>query len=206
MAHYREGGKPGSKKPQAQVQFLRVMATIRALYANADTSRLLSECDSCLKEALHLVGSATQMASQKFSDYGYSQLHVIQHQQMGLFKFIRDIALALSTNGAQLTMKKHSNTWLLILIILNLPPTFHYKTEHIIINLTTPGPNSPGDIESFIQPLFEEMAMSSEGIWMWDTVDSSYFVNHAHIVMALGNMLGSAKLNGMAGHSAIYGD
>jgi hypothetical protein len=90
-------------------------------------------------------------------------------------------------------MKKHSNTWLLILIILNLPPTFRYKTEHIIINLATPGPNSPGDIESFIQPLFEEMAMASEGIWMWDAVDSSYFVNHAHIVMALGDMLGSAS-------------
>ncbi|EDR04700.1 uncharacterized protein LACBIDRAFT_304027 [Laccaria bicolor S238N-H82] len=50
------------------------------------------------------------------------------------------------------------------------------------------------------------MAMSSEGIWMWDAVDSSYFVNHAYIVMALGDMLGSAKLNGMAGHSAIFGD
>ena len=41
---------------------------------------------------------------------------------------------------------------------------------------------------------------------MWDAIDSSYFVNHAHIVMALADMLGSAKLNGMAGHSAIYGD
>ena len=50
------------------------------------------------------------------------------------------------------------------------------------------------------------MAMSSEGIWMWDAIDSSYFVNQAHIVMALGDMLGSAKLNGIAGHSAIYGD
>jgi Transposase family tnp2 len=206
MARYKEGGKPGTKKPRAQVQILPVMATIRALYANADTSRLLRERDSRLKEALHLVGSATQMATRKFSDYGNSQVHVIQHQHMGLFKFIKDIALALSTDGAQLTMKKHSNTWLLILIILNLPPTFRYKTEHIIINLATPGPNSPGDIESFIRPLFEEMAMSSEGIWMWDAVDSSYFVNHAYIVMALGDMLGSAKLNGMAGHSAIYGD
>ena len=102
-------------------------------------------------------------------------------------------------------MKKHSNTWLLILIILNLPPTSHYKTEHIIINLATPGPNSPGDIESFIQPLFEEMAMLSEGIWMWDAIDSSYFVNHAHIVMVLGDMLGSAKLNGMAGVEVPHG-
>jgi hypothetical protein len=41
---------------------------------------------------------------------------------------------------------------------------------------------------------------------MWDAVDSSCFLNHACICMALGDMLGSEKLNGMAGHSAIYDD
>ncbi|KAF8995357.1 hypothetical protein BDQ17DRAFT_1190794, partial [Cyathus striatus] len=41
---------------------------------------------------------------------------------------------------------------------------------------------------------------------LWDSVDSSYFTHHAYITMVLGDMLGSAKLNGMAGHSAIYGD
>jgi hypothetical protein len=123
-----------------------------------------------------------------------------------LFQDSRDIALALSTDGAQLTMKKQSNTWLLILIVLNLPPDIRYTSGDIIINLATPGPNSPGDIESFLRPLFEEMAQASEGLWIWDAVDSSYFTHRAYITMALGDMLGSAKLNGMAGHSAIFGD
>jgi hypothetical protein len=48
--------------------------------------------------------------------------------------------------------------------------------------------------------------MASEGIWMWDAIDSSYFVHRSCISMALGDMLGSAKLNGMAGHTAIFGD
>ncbi|EGO02674.1 hypothetical protein SERLA73DRAFT_29372, partial [Serpula lacrymans var. lacrymans S7.3] len=46
----------------------------------------------------------------------------------------------------------------------------------------------------------------SKGIWMWDAIDSSYFVNCMHISMILRNMLGSAKLNGMAGHTSNYGD
>ncbi|XP_006454906.1 hypothetical protein AGABI2DRAFT_57024, partial [Agaricus bisporus var. bisporus H97] len=50
------------------------------------------------------------------------------------------------------------------------------------------------------------MMQASEGLWMWDAITSSNFVLRAWIVMALGDMLGSAKLNGMAGHSAIYGD
>ena len=193
----------GHLKPRAQFQVLPIMSTIRAMFANADTAKLLRHRDSCLQEVLQLVGTA---AMRKYSDYGDSQVHLIQHQHLGLFKDSRDIGFALSTDGAQLTMKKQSNTWLMILIILNLPPSIRYKTNNIIINFATPGPNAPGDIESFIWPLFEEMAMASEGIWMWDAVDSSYFVHRACISMALGDMLGSAKLNGMAGHSAIFGD
>ncbi|EKM79258.1 hypothetical protein AGABI1DRAFT_26920, partial [Agaricus bisporus var. burnettii JB137-S8] len=50
------------------------------------------------------------------------------------------------------------------------------------------------------------MAEASEGIWMWDAVTSSYFVHRAYVALILGDMLGSAKLSGMAGHSAIHGD
>ena len=48
--------------------------------------------------------------------------------------------------------------------------------------------------------------MASEGIWLWDVLDSSYFLNKTCITMILGDMLGLAKLNGMAGHSAFLGD
>jgi hypothetical protein len=103
-------------------------------------------------------------------------------------------------------MKRKSDTCILILMLLNLPPEIRYRSKFVIYPLAIPGPNPPGNIESYLHPLFEDMAIASEGIWMWDVVDSSYFVNQAHICMALGDMLGSAKLNGMAGHSAIYGD
>jgi hypothetical protein len=48
-------------------------------------------------------------------------MHTVHHKHLNLFQDSRDIAFALSTDGAQLTMKKQSNTWLVILIILNLP-------------------------------------------------------------------------------------
>ncbi|EGN95922.1 hypothetical protein SERLA73DRAFT_29365, partial [Serpula lacrymans var. lacrymans S7.3] len=49
-------------------------------------------------------------------------------------------------------------------------------------------------------------AQCSQGIWTWDAIDSSYFINHMYMTMILGDVLGSAKLNGMAGHTANYGD
>ena len=92
----------------------------------------------------------------------------------------------------------------MILIILNLPGSIRYKTNNVIINFVTPGPNSPGDIKSFIWPLFQEMSIASKGIW--DAINSAHFVHQSCISMALGDMLGSAKLNSMAGHTAIFGN
>lgn len=197
-------GQRKTRKPIAQVTVLPVMETIKALFANSESAHKIRHRDACLKAALNAVGNA--VSQRKYSDFGDSSIHQYHHDHLHLFQDSRDIALALSTDGAQLTMKKQSNTWLLILIILNLPADIRYTSGDVIINLATPGPNSPGDIESFLRPLFEEMARASEGIWIWDAVDSSYFTHRAYITMALGDMLGSAKLNGMAGHSAIFGD
>lgn len=200
---FHEPTSSGRLKARAQVQILPVMATIRAMFSNADTASLLRHRDSCLQAALHIIGTA---ATRQYSDFGDSQVHLMQRSDFHLFQDPRDVAFALSTDGAQLTMKKQSNTWLLILIILNLPGSIRYQTSNVVINFATPGPNSPGDIESFIWALFQEMARASEGIWMWDAIDSAHFVHRSCISMALGDMLGSAKLNGMAGHTAIFGD
>jgi hypothetical protein len=54
--------------------------------------------------------------------------------------------------------------------------------------------------------VFQEAARASEGIWIWDALASSYFVFRAYIIMILGDMLGSAKLSGMAGHTSFHGD
>jgi hypothetical protein len=191
-------------KPRAQMMFLPVTASLKAMFANEETSQLLRYRDKCLQKALHLVGTAPQ--SVKYSDFADSEVHMHHYKNMNLFQDSRDVAFVLSTDGAQLTMGKQSDTWILILMFLNLPPEIRYKSKSIIYPFAIPGPNAPGIIESFLYSLFEDLAQASEGIWMWDAVDSSYFVNHACICMALGDMLGSAKLNGMAGHCAIYGD
>jgi hypothetical protein len=125
---------------------------------------------------------------------------------MGLFEGKRDVALALSSDGAQLTLKKQSSTWISILMILNLPAEFCYHSGNMIINFAIPGPNVPGDVESFLRPMFEELAKGSEGIWIWDAIDSAWFLIHVYLVIMLGDMLGSAKVNGMSGHTAVHGD
>lgn len=101
-------------------------------------------------------------------------------------------------------MKKQSDTWVVILIMLNMAPEIQSKSSNIIILLSIPRPRPPKNIESFLYGLFQEMARVSAGIWMWDALDSSYVLNHMYICMIQGDMPGSAKLSSMAGHSAIF--
>lgn len=197
----------GRQKPRSQMMTLPVMATIKAMYANEEASHLLRHRDRCLKRVLDVAAYA---AGQKrtYSDFCDSDVHLFLGSKDGrnLFQDPRDVALAVSSDGAQLTMKQPSDTWILIITLLNMPPEIRYRTTNVIQVFVTPGPRAPGDIESFCYPLFEEMARASEGIWTWDAVDSSYFVLHAWVVAMLGDMLGSAKFSGMAGHTAVYGD
>lgn len=203
LPRYQSKKNPSSRdKPQAQMMYLPVMATIKAMFANEETAQLMRHRDKCLQQALHVTAEALR----QYSDFGNSKVHMHHYNKMGLFEDPRHVALAISTDGAQLTMKKQSDTWMLIIILLNLCAEIRIKFGNVFVAFSTPGPLPPGDLESFFWILFQEMAMASEGIWTWDAVDSSYFLNKAYICMALGDMLGSAKLNGMAGHSAIYGD
>ena len=79
---------------------LPVMATIKAMFSNADTSKQLRHRDTCLKQALHLVATAPKAV--KYSDFCDSRVHIHHYQAMDLLQDPQDIAFALSTDGAQL--------------------------------------------------------------------------------------------------------
>jgi hypothetical protein len=192
-------------KPRQQMLYISCFDVLKAMYANVETSTLLRHRDKLLQQTLCLLNKGKDVIN-TYSDFGDGAVQQYLYEEHELLRGKSDVAFALSTDGAQLTMKKQSNTWIALLIILNLPPEVRYKTNNTIVPFIIPGPNSPGFLESFMHPLFVDMAKASEGIWMWDAVDSSYFVQRSFICTILGDMLGSAKMSGMAGHTAVHGD
>jgi hypothetical protein len=190
-------------EPKAKMLYVPIIPIIQAYYANADTSHQMRHRDNCLKQTLDALAESVGVKKSEFANSGN---HIRHYKKLGLFRDERDTALSISSDGAQLTMKKQSNMWILIMVLLNLPPEMCYRANNVIIPLVIPGPSAPGNIESFIYPLFEELAMASVGMWTWDAIDSSYFVLRAYLCGVKGDMLGSAKLSGMAGHSALHGD
>ena len=153
--HYQLKKNPNAKNnPVAQMTCFPIVPAIRAMFANTDTSNLLCHRDKCLQKALHLLVTASNAV--KYSDFGDSRVHIHHHQSLGLFKDSGDIALGISTDGAQLTLKKQSDTWLLLFIFLNLPPDFRYKSNNVFYPFSIPGPNPPRIVESFLWPVLKK--------------------------------------------------
>ena len=116
------------RKPRAQMIYVSCFDVIKAMYANVKTSDLLWSCDWMLQHTLSLLRHGTDKIIRTYSDFGDSAVQEHLHYNLNVLQKDRDIALALSTDGAQLTMKKQSNTWIALLILLNLPAEIRYQT------------------------------------------------------------------------------
>jgi hypothetical protein len=86
-------------------------------------------------------------------------------------------------------MKKQSDVWVLVVTILNLPPDMRSKVTNIIIPLVIPGPSSPGNVESFVYVLYEELAKLSIDVWAWDALSEKFFLLKVFLCGVLGDML-----------------
>ena len=199
----RPCGEPRFDKkglPRAQMIYNPIAPIIQSFYRNKGMAEAMRYRHQSLQDALKKLkdnGPPTE-----YSDFSDSISH-INHSH--LFEEETDTAITISGDGAQLTMKKQSDVWVLIVTILNLPPNMRSKANNIIIPLVIPGPSSPGNVESFVYVLYEELAKLSVGVWAWDALTETYFCLRVYLCGVLGDMLGSAKLSKMAGHMALYG-
>ena len=76
---------------------------------------------------------------------------------LGLFTDYRDVALIASIDGYQLFRQKRNDCWVVLFLNANLPPSQRVKKENLMITAVIPGPKSPKDFNSFLQPLINEL-------------------------------------------------
>ena len=180
-----------------------IAPVIQSFYMNRKMAEAMCYWHTHLQEALQKLGPGSTPTA--YSDFSDSISHLNHFCHLNLFQSETDTAITISGDGAQLTMKKKSDVWVLIVTILNLPPDMQSKSANVIIPLVIPGPSSPGNVESFIYVPYEELAKLSAGIWTMDALSGKYFLLKVYLCGVLEDMLGSAKLSRMAGHMASYG-
>jgi hypothetical protein len=119
------------------------------------------------------------------------------------FQDPRDVALGLSTDGYGIFTCGQATAWPLIVFNYNLPPQICFHSENILTLGVIPGPNKPGDIDSFLVPLANELFQLASGVEAFDVLSGSTFKLHAFLLLVFGDFPAVAMLMKMKGVNAI---
>ena len=112
-----------------------------------------------------------------------------------------DSIIMLSIDGAQLYESKKSNVWIYIWILLNLTPDKCYKIRNVLPGGMIPGPETPGNVDSFLSPgLAHISALQKEGLPIWDSFSQQHAVSCLFLLLVLADVLAMMELSGSIGH------
>ena len=181
----------------ARATFLYIPIAPRLLlqYANPKRARIMKEYRAAAeRKRIEDPGST--------SDFWDANLyHEYHRERLRMFQSKQDIALHLSLDGVQLIIQRTHSMMLVILINLNLPPEICYKLTNIMTFGIFPGPSEPKDLNSFLRPFVDELAiLETHGIQeAYDADSKKSFTLHAYTMLVTGDIKAVEKVIGMTG-------
>jgi hypothetical protein len=113
----------------------------------------------------------------------------------------RDIALGLSTDGFGPFKHRTKTAWPIILFNYNLPPKEQFlKKNHISVGVI-PGPKKPGDLDSFLWPLVQELLQLELGVSAFDAITMAVYLLHAYLIVVFGDIPAVSMIMRMKDHN-----
>jgi hypothetical protein len=100
--------------------------------------------------------------------------------------------------------RRKQTCWLLLIINYNLHPTICTHLENLICVGVIPGPKCPADINSFLQPLIEELLELAKGTAAADVLGGKLFALRAHLIAIFGDIPAVTKLLDFIGHNGCF--
>lgn len=117
-----------------------------------------------------------------------------------------DTVLMFQLDGAQLYAHKTSDTWILIWIILDLPPHLRYKKRFVIPAGVIPGPNKPKIMDSFLFVSMHHLAaIQNDGLAIWSPLKPQIYRSDLWLFIGGGDTPGVALLSGFVTHTGLKG-
>lgn len=117
------------------------------------------------------------------------------------FSNASDLALGLATDGFAPFDSNQESCWPIVLFNYNLSPAIRFQLENILCVGIVPGPSQPKDINTFIEPLIQELEDLARGVPAFHGVDKKPFRLHAYLLVCFGDMPAISKLMCMTGHN-----
>ena len=189
-------------RPRKRFQHLPIIPRLIALFFDKATTEKMAYRHQYCK------ASGTEDVTDVFDGALYRELCKEEVTTNGkkhphrYFSDRRDIALGLSLDGFAPFKRRNNSAWPVILFNYNLPPDLRTHLDHLLCYGVIPGPKSVKDVDSFLVPLYEELAQLSEGVDdVLDPTAGEFFILRAYLILLFGDIPAILKLLMMKGHN-----
>jgi len=191
-----------NRRPRKRFQFLPIIPRLIALFLDKATAEKMNyrhkHCETRDTEKVTDIFDGTlyrELCNREVTANGKTFPH-------RYFSDHRDIALGLSLDGFAPFKRRTNSAWPVILFNYNLPPDLRTHLDHILCYGIIPGPKSVKDVDSFLVPLYEELAELSEGVdGVLDPTAKEFFILRAYLILLFGDIPAISKLLMMKGHN-----
>lgn len=190
------------KRPRQQFVTNPIGPQIQAAYRSRQSAEEMTYRARCTRSVLEEFNASSQMS--EWSDY----LHGTEYIEAVMSKDLTDdsTVLMLSLDGAQLYRNKTSDCWMYIWVLMDRSPDLRYKKQHVVIGGIIPGPNKPGNVDSFLFPGFYHLsALMRDGLVVWDASKNRVFTTYPFLAFLTADGPGMTEINGLVGHSGARG-
>ncbi|QRV81791.1 Transposase family Tnp2 protein [Ceratobasidium sp. AG-Ba] len=110
-----------------------------------------------------------------------------------------DVALGLSADGVGPFKTRKRTCWPLVIFNYNLNPAIRHRLENLLCLGVIPGPNEPTELDTFFEPLVDELEQLARGVPAFDGAQMRPFCLRAHLLACFGDMPAVAKMMCMKG-------
>jgi hypothetical protein len=190
-----------SGSPRKIFQYIPLAPRLCALYADADTARIL--------RYRHDYQPQPGVLADIFDGSHYRSLCqekvTIEGESLGhkFFSQPTDIAIGLSTDGFGPFKRRKQTCWPMIIFIYNFPPEIRVKLADIFCLGIIPGPKAPKDHDSFLVPFVEELLELARGVPARDAYMDHNFLLRVYLLLAFGDMPALAKMLRLKSTNAV---
>lgn len=141
------------------------------------------------------------LSGRRYTDFWFGSI-VAELESKGLFTGDMDlhIALVVGLDGVKVFKTRYPfNTWPVIFSCLNLPIEIRNKRSNLLVAGSMPGPKNPGNMDTFLHPIFQELEKGNKGIKMWDAYREAEVMVYIHLVILTTDMPGRTKVTKFLG-------
>ncbi|KDE05510.1 hypothetical protein MVLG_04103 [Microbotryum lychnidis-dioicae p1A1 Lamole] len=186
------------RRPRKQAVFLDPVPRIKAMYGCQQQAKMLRSLHEEMRRFISLRKARGDPHAGGYSDVSSGQA-LARAFEAGVFNDEQNGFFGLSTDGALVKENREGSFWIWTVTLYNIPiESGRYRRDSTYVLVIAPCATTTTDFDSFAFIILKRFEEAARGIWIFDSIDHTWFLWGGYILFFLADLMGQAKQSGFA--------